>query len=59
MPELGPCLGEHLPHLGIECIETLRPIHAHDQDPAMAFCFDDSHTQLLSNFGATGQHRRD
>jgi hypothetical protein len=43
VPELGPGLGEHLPHLGIERVESLGPVHAHNQDLPIAFRFDDSH----------------
>src|SRR4029079_7087716 len=43
VPELGPGLGQHLAHLAVEGVEPLRPVHAHDQDLTIAFCFDDSH----------------
>ena len=41
--KLGPGLGEFLAHLGVERVQPLGAVHAHDQNLSVALRFDDSH----------------
>jgi hypothetical protein len=46
VPEFGPRLRERLAHLGVERIQPLGPVHAHDQNLSLPLGFDDSHEIL-------------
>jgi hypothetical protein len=43
MAELGPCPSQLGSHLGIECIEPLWAVHAHDEHLPVTLGFDDGH----------------